>query len=152
MTDCSCSSCVGACRSNPGWPTPAEAARFIADGHAKKLMCDWLEASEVIGNDDRIYLLAPAAHGHEGEFAPEMSFFDFFFTKGRCVFLTEENRCSVHDHKPMQCRMAMPCQGDCNQFGNGYSNWEVAKLWDTDEGRGLVTGWKRAVGLVEDAG
>jgi hypothetical protein len=29
------------------------------------------------------------------------------------------------------------------------SNYEMARLWDSDEGRGLVDQWKKAVGLEE---
>lgn len=148
MTDCSCKDCVGACKANPGWPTPAEAARFIAEGLASRLMCDWLEPSSLIDTDERIYLLAPASRGHEGDFAPEMDFLDFAFKKGRCVFLDRKDRCEVHDRKPLQCRMTLACGSEpLNRLGNGYSNYDIAKLWNTDEGRALVADWKRAVGV-----
>jgi Fe-S-cluster containining protein len=157
VRDCSCSSCVQACRDNPGWPTPEQAARFIDDGLAMRLMLDWLEPSSGhdVDNDERIYILAPASIGHEGEYAPEMEggIFALFigWTKGRCTFLTKESKCEVHDRKPIQCRAALACVHDHAEARKATSNYAVARLWFTDEGRALVARWREIVGL-EDGG
>jgi len=31
------------------------------------------------------------------------------FERGRCTFLTDENKCSIHEVKPSECREALSC-------------------------------------------
>lgn len=135
---CKCSVCVGACEKNPGWMSPPEAMRAIAAGYGGQLMVDWWEPSANYGNDERIYLLCPASAGHQADMAPEMSFFDFSFTKGRCTFL-EDGLCAIHDSgfKPMQCRTMIH-----DEEQSGYaSNMEMIRLWDNAEAQRLVVAY-----------
>lgn len=143
---CTCTACVGACRRNPGWMTPAEASIAIAAGHAGKLMRDWLEPCDKLGNHQRIYVLAPAAAGHSGGDAPELNWLECMMgtaAKGRCVFLTARNRCAIHasGFKPIQCRASLCCQDD--QDSSDFDNYAVARLWNTRRGRQLVTRCRR---------
>lgn len=142
MTDqaCDCDRCRQLCTRNPGWFTPAEARAAIDEGYADRMMRDWLEPCEEVGNTMRIYVLAPAAYGYEGGDAREMSFFDFDFHKGWCV-LQHNGLCEIHDtmFKPIQCRTAFGCDRDSDAF---VDNYDVARLWDTDEGRDVVAAWE----------
>ena len=138
MPTCSCNKCVSLCERNPGWMTPDEALKAIAAGHAKRLMCDWLEPCHEVGNKERIYVLAPASIGCEGKYAPEFPSFTFYSMakKGRCTFLN--NRlCDLHttDYKPMQCRETMGCGSI------GLDNYEMARMWDNDQGRKTIAWW-----------
>ena len=140
---CTCPECVSCCERNPGWMTPEEAVKSITAGLGWKLMRDWLEPCSEVGNEDRIYLLAPASIGCEGADAPEFSFADMLFgkaNKGRCVFL-EDGLCGLHatDYKPRQCRETMGCVP-----GVGPDNYEMARLWDTDEGREALILWSNS--------
>jgi Fe-S-cluster containining protein len=152
VIECRCAACTQLCRNNPGWPTPTEAEDMITHGYGDRLMLDWLDPSSRLGNDDRIYVLAPASFGREGKNAPEMdemmggnsgSFMALFLgpppIKGRCVLLTDDGRCEVHgtSMKPTQCRSALGCKRVV-----GFDNFEMAAHWNTDEGRRVVEAWK----------
>lgn len=140
---CACKKCVELCRRNPGWMTPQEARAAMAAGYAPRMMRDWLEPCAEVGNDARIYVLAPASRDCEGRDAPELDLFSCDTEKGRCVLLTREGKCEIHDSgfKPIQCRTALGCQRNVGQI-----NYETARLWDNDEGRAAVAEWMRAVG------
>lgn len=71
VESCTCADCRRGCQRNPGWFTPEEARATIAAGYTSRLMRDWLEPNSRLGNDERIYVLAPASLGSEGEDAPE---------------------------------------------------------------------------------
>ena len=147
---CHCDECVRLCRGNPGWFTPAEAILAMEAGLGQRLMRDWLEPSHKLGNDERIYVLSAASLGFEGRNAPEIgdtpefcfaAFFLGYAKKGRCTFL-ENNRCAIHDSgfKPKQCRECLGCQKN-----NGPDNYEMARHWDTDEGRAALKMWAEIV-------
>jgi Fe-S-cluster containining protein len=108
-------------------------------------MKDWLAPSVELGNEDNIYVLCPAQEGRECGEAPFMK--GFGMGHGPCVLLTGDGKCSVHDHKPTQCRMTFCCDKsqDDNRHGNGYSNFDIAELWDTSKGRALVKRWEKIV-------
>lgn len=137
---CHCDDCVGLCYRNPGWMTPAEAMQAMDAGLAHRLMRDWLEPSSKLGNTERLYVLAAASEGCEGRDAPEFDFAALFLgytKKGKCTFL-EEDRCSIHDSgfKPKQCRESLGCENGC-----GPDNYEMARHWDSDEGRAVLDRW-----------
>lgn len=140
---CKCDRCVSLCRRNPGWMTPEEAQKAIEAGFAKSLMRDWLEPCDEVGNEERIYLLAPASEGCEGQDAPEFDFFTFLtntnLCKGPCVLL-EDGLCKIHDSgfKPIQCRE------NHGHGKDGYvvTNYDVAKLWDTEIGKQTLANWE----------
>lgn len=154
--ECDCAKCRDACRHNPGWFLPEEARKAIKAGYAPKMMRDWLEPSRQLGNDDRIYVLAPAALGCEGDDAPELmiySVFDMFkpYEKGRCVLHTKDGLCEIHasGFKPFQCKAVTIC-GSAPYDGNGPAgNYEIARAWNTDLGRAVVAEWQEATGEHE---
>ena len=151
LNDCKCPVCIGCCQRNPGWFTPDEARAAIAAGLAGKLMRDWLEPCATVGNEERIYLLAPASVGCEGKDAPEFSFVQMFSMsahKGPCVLL-KDGLCSIHDsgYKPIQCRLSFACD-DAHSKAAGYpDNYAVARIWQSKEGRAVLRAWKREVKL-----
>ena len=154
---CDCAKCRTLCERNPGWMTPDEARAAIAAGFARSLMCDWFEPDYEVGNDDDVYVLCPASEGYGGQLAPEMpgggDFFSSYmlaqtWSKGRCVLLTPEGHCRIHGSgfKPIACRMTFGCNNvDTNARGHPASNYEIAKLWNTEEGRRVVDIWERTV-------
>jgi Fe-S-cluster containining protein len=122
--------------------TPQEANHLMDLGLAPRLMKDWLEPCKQVGNDHRIWTLAPASIGYEGQEAPDMPFEAIFtmkpWSKGQCTFL-QNGLCEIHDHKPTQCRLAYGCQMEKNE--TCPSNYDLAKLWDNEEGRRAVARW-----------
>jgi len=145
---CTCDKCVSCCTRNPGWMSPEEATAAIKAGYAARMMRDRLYPDDRYGNDENIYILAPASQGCEGQDAPEpLCLFDYFmgWCKGRCTFLNAENRCDIHDSgfKPIQCREALACTPSSRTGREG--NFAVARLWDTPEGRTTLALWEAAL-------
>ena len=139
MPTCSCTNCVSLCERNPGWMTPEEALKAMASGYAHRLMRDWLEPSFQAGNEELIYVLAPASIGCEGSDAPDFDLFSLFSgtaAKGKCTFLNN-GLCDLHatDYKPMQCRESMGC------VNIGLDNYEMARMWDNVQGREAIYLW-----------
>lgn len=144
MTGCTCEQCVAACANRPCWGTPEDIGKLLDLGMADRLMLDWW----VGGLDDDadwedVYIIAPACQGHEGDKAPEMGLSNFGSSFGRCVFLADDDRCEIHEHKPREGREAYPCQAGID---HGKLHKDVARTWDTDEGRLVVLRWKQTVG------
>jgi len=144
---CSCQKCVRLCICNPGWFTPKEAQAAIRAGLGNRLMCDWLEPSSEAGNEERVYVLAPAAIHREGRMAPEFSFQSRILgtaRKGRCTFLVLENaKCAIHDSgfKPLQCREAFGCW----ENKKWPDNFAIARLWNTEQGRSVCKEWRASL-------
>lgn len=115
---------------------------MIDEGLAPKMMLDWLAPCMEVGNDDPIWLLAPASQGCGGLVAPLLT---FSRGKGRCVFLIQK-RCAIHDRKPVQCRATLACVPDGEDEWEQNDNYAVARLWDNDEARALILRWEEIVG------
>lgn len=103
---CRCSYCQKACEHKPGWFMPGEAEKVadflgmsLQDLFKQKLMVDWYEG--LLGPLNPGFVLSPAVVGEEPgvEFPAQPT--------GRCVFLTEDKRCSIHPVKPFECRQAI---------------------------------------------
>jgi hypothetical protein len=129
----------------------------IEAGLAPKLMLDWYD-----GDDGKIYIIAPASDGCEGELAPEMDDDEPFYirfiipwNKGRCVLLSDQRLCTIHDSgfKPHQCRLSFSCDTriDYNVEESSYGNKVVSDQWNTDIGRAVVVEWKIAVNFAEES-
>lgn len=128
-TACDCDECVEMCERRPCWGTPEEIDQLIQLGYGNRFMCDyWVDTL-----DCDINIIAPAIVGYEGKAAP-------FWPQGRCTFLTDDNKCELHDtgFKPKEGRLAI-----CGEAGTPDNlHEEVAMQWDTDEARDLVTRWE----------
>lgn len=141
---CSCSACRRMCK-RPCWPIPAEVQPLIDAGEGKRLMLDWWEGDFHGGEHDRVYLVSPASPGCEGGTAPEMEFTDLFSVMlggstplhAGCVF-DDGKGCVLHARglKPLEGRAA-------HHAGKQGSNLhkDVAREWDTEEGRTVVAQW-----------
>ena len=153
---CQCDRCIRCCKNNPGWFTPGEAIKAIRAGFAGKMMRDWLEPSEKVGNKERIWVLSPAASGFEGRDAPEMDFSSFFqvlshtWKRGRCVML-QGRRCSIHasGFKPIECRITFGCSATAPKRSSHSS---IAKLWRGPLGAKALRLWQERVRAERKAG
>jgi Fe-S-cluster containining protein len=104
MTECKCESCSGACGQKPGWFLPGEPEKLaeylgisLRKLFRKKLSIDfWCNRDAT-----DVFIVAPATvkstPGAEYPFDPY----------GRCVFLTDEGDCEVHEAKPFECKAYM---------------------------------------------
>lgn len=139
--DCACHECVSRCRAYPGWMSPENAKAAIEAGMYGRLMLDWWEPDERLGNKERVFVLAPASAGAEGQLAPDT--FDFVFgDNNECTFLTKDNRCEIHNsgYKPVQCVTTMACKNE------GLDKIDIVRDWDTDAGREIVKLWRVETG------
>lgn len=135
--------------------SPEEAKKAIEAGLAEKLMCDWLDPSEEVGNTERVFLLCPASGSRGGAMAPEWnemygytgSIMDMFaqIYKGRCIFFHGQ-LCTIHTSgfKPKQCREEFGCNDE-----QLMDNYKMARLWFDEAGQQLVRDWQKLVGLKE---
>lgn len=102
---CVCKKCTDGCRQRPGWfrPGEAEQAAELLGVTLSKLFQAKLAVDAWVGSEGGLpetFVLAPAlvtaTPGQEYPFNPT----------GRCVFLTEEDRCQIHVAKPYECAVA----------------------------------------------
>lgn len=99
-SSCECQKCVNMCaNSRPCWGTPDDIKKIIDAGYGNRLMTDWYSGEST--NHEEILLETPAIVGYEQSMAPN-------YPIGRCTFLTENNKCELHDKglKPIEGRMA----------------------------------------------
>ena len=124
VQSCTCAACIRCCERTPGWFAPGEAesaATLLGMGFdefkQRFLIVDYWVASP---ND--IDVLSPRKVGVETD-QPRASW-GYAFEHSKCVFLTAENRCRIHQSKPIECREALEC-------GNSQSRGreKIAEMW-----------------------
>jgi len=122
MTGCTCATCRSFCERHPGLFAPGQVERLaeylslsVQEVFARHLVAEW-------STDGRIMALRPATVSEQAGSAVEAPA-DF---PGRCVFLTDAGRCSVHATKPLECRRADHEYSDSR--ARALHN-KVGKLW-----------------------
>lgn len=114
MDACSCEKCVSACRRDPGRLIPGDVKKiavFLNIGE-KELLERYLVRIPAKGGNRRLHFLAPAKI-KAGRFlaAPGTVVPDYYDGEnGRCVFLTPEGACGIHEVKPFECASYMGCK------------------------------------------
>ncbi len=122
---CSCAACIKCCtKGNPGWfaPGEAESAARLLGMTFEEFKREFLIVDYWIGDHDEIDVLAPRKV--EIETHRVRASWGYTFHSGRCVFLTEENRCNIHQAKPLECRETFGCDK-----GQGRSREDISKMW-----------------------
>lgn len=120
-TECACADCIAFC-ARPGHLTPADLFAIVdvlmADGRiqTRQDVFEFLRASKgaVVGD---------AATGHRwriGTITPKVK------EDGTCIFLTKDNRCSIHAVAPFGCRFFDPHMD--NIEGNRRSMWGLKQI------------------------
>lgn len=119
---CVCTECCLACTYKPGWFAPGEAERVaeflkisMKELFDQYLMVDWWS-----DYPHDIFNLSPAIIGHSGGTAPGRP-------TGCCIFF-KEDRCSIHEVKPMECRLGFGCSKDVFTESNSVHK-KVADTW-----------------------
>jgi hypothetical protein len=151
VSECSCRKCQDIChRSRPCWGTPDEIQKIIDAGHGDMLQADWYDDHTV--DYKTVWILSPAAPGHEKDVAP-------YNPMSGCTFHGRDGLCKIHDIKPIEGRWAMACN---NNTGNDpmkhhggmavrIVHESIAISWNTPEAQEMVRKWaeKYGVTLVE---
>ncbi len=131
IESCTCAECVSCCTRTPGWFAPGEAEKAAAlvgmpfdEFRSAFLVLDYWEG----GDDGRIFVLAPGKVEIEEKArgAQRPVTWGYAFRRGRCVFLSEDDRCRIHEAKPMECRGALACGSGDRSCGRS----EIAKMWE----------------------
>lgn len=133
--ECSCDQCINCCNLRPGWGTPKEILNLIENGLANKLSLDYYES----GNIKHVEIIVPAIDGCGGGRVP-------LWPTGTCMLLVD-NKCSIHDDKPLECSIA----GCCGPPDTYYMKWReesIIKLWLGDEGKAVVNKWQASLGKL----
>jgi hypothetical protein len=121
---CMCDVCKNMCKYRPCWPTPDEADDLLNRGLEYYLMEDYWE------DESDINIICPAIVGYGGHAAPS-------WPVGRCVFLSDNDLCILHNNgKPLEGREAI------HNYVNRELHGDIAKMWDTPQGRKVVRQWR----------
>lgn len=144
---CSCVDCQSMCR-RPCWPIPSDVQALMEAGEGNRLMLDyWVGGFDDDTKYDNIYVICPANPGHEGANAPEGGF-ELLFRPlqsslySGCVF-QKDGLCELHERqlKPTEGRAAH------HALNQPKLHEEVARYWDTEDGRNVVAAWCERVGM-----
>lgn len=161
VTCTGCTAGIEMCSSRPCFGTPEEFEKIIEAGFADKLRIDYYYRGSK-GKKD-IEFLTGAAYEQDVDKWLELkrnpefkitddipyktiySHYSPFWPGGRCVLLTEDNKCSLHelDLKPEQGRQACCKEENDTAKDNEY----YAKLWNTKKGRALVKRFKEMLNI-----
>ena len=115
MAACSCERCISACRRDPGRLIPVDVRKiavFLGIGE-KELSERFLVRIPAKGGNPRVrvHFLAPAKiKASRFLAAPGTVVPDYYAEEsGRCVFLTPDGMCQIHEVKPFECAAYMGC-------------------------------------------
>lgn len=130
MGACTCEYCVGACHNVPGWFMPGQVEKLAK--RAKLSLLDYFTKFLVleywVNGDSNIYVLTPSK---SWQTPGTKAKWNSAYHPGKCIFLDDKDRCSIHKFKPFECAKL-----DCSKV---YSNprrrialvWK--KFWVTNE-------------------
>lgn len=110
MESCTCDECKSACNHIPGWFKPSEIFKVaeylgltVQELFDKYLGINYYLATDRNQLEKDVFVLTPATTKMEGG--------DMFpwVGKGTCVFLDENELCSIHPVKPFECAQTLGC-------------------------------------------
>jgi len=130
-TECDCEECKDCCWRNPGWfgsIKEIEGAAKIKNMSVKEFCKEYLIQEWWAGNKEHLSIPAPRRNFERGK-KEESNNFDrndeiknngkgfvratwgHNFLKGwACIFLTDDEKCSIHKSKPGECKDVFACQ------------------------------------------
>jgi Fe-S-cluster containining protein len=142
MEACRCEKCASACRRDPGRLVPSDLKKIAAflGISEKELLSGHLVRIPARGRDRHVHFLAPAKM-KAARFlaAPGTVVPDYYGEeKGRCIFLSDEGLCRIHEVKPFECAAYMGCRHTF--LGRPYKEKEVEAFF--------VARWRKFQGLT----
>ncbi|MFH0975816.1 MAG: YkgJ family cysteine cluster protein [Spirochaetota bacterium] len=114
MENCSCNECISACHNDPGRLVPEDISKLsrLLGISGSDLENNYLVRVSVISNGHTTNALAPAKKKGQRFIAPPGTIAPDYYAeeKGRCIFLDDKDRCTVHEAKPFECGAYMGCR------------------------------------------
>ncbi|HEX7501941.1 MAG TPA: YkgJ family cysteine cluster protein [Acidobacteriota bacterium] len=114
MDACACEKCVSACRRDPGRLIPGDVKKIAAflKLSEKELLELHLVRIPAKGKNRHIHFLAPAKMKAARFLAAPGTVVPDYYERedGRCVFLSPEGSCLIHEVKPFECAAYMGCR------------------------------------------
>jgi Fe-S-cluster containining protein len=139
---CACEKCVSACRRDPGRLIPADVKKIAAflKLDEKELQERYLVRIPAKDQTRNIHFLAPAKiKAARFLAAPGTVVPDYYDKeKGRCVFLSPEGSCLIHEVKPFECAAYMGCRHTF--LGRPYIEKDVETFF--------VARWRKAQNII----
>lgn len=147
VTCTGCTAGIEMCHSRPCMEGPEEFEKIIEAGFADKLRVDYYHTKKrnIEFITGAVYERIIGSPVDKPEYQTTYKHYTSWWPGGKCVLLTEDNKCSLHelDLKPEQGRQA------CCKEDNDVSkdNEYYAKLWNTKKGRALVKRFKELLNI-----
>jgi Fe-S-cluster containining protein len=114
MENCNCNECISACLNDPGRLIPDDIPRLshLLKISERDLENNYLVRVSVTSNGHTAYALAPAKKKGRRFIAEPGTTAPGYYSeeKGRCIFLDDNDCCSVHEAKPFECGAYMGCR------------------------------------------
>jgi Fe-S-cluster containining protein len=114
MEYCNCKECISACLNDPGRLIPGDIPKLsrLLKIPESDLENNYLVRVPVTSHGHTIHALAPAKKkGKRFIAAPGTTAPDYYAEEmGRCIFLDDNDHCSVHEAKPFECGAYMGCR------------------------------------------
>lgn len=140
MDACACEKCVSACRRDPGRLIPADVQKLAAllGIGAEELKREYLVI--IPARNSHVRFLAPAKIKAARFLAAPGTVVPGYYAeeKGRCVFLSAEGTCRVHEAKPFECAAYMGCRHTF--LGRPYKEKEVEAFF--------ISRWRKFQDLI----
>ncbi|MHA1951818.1 MAG: YkgJ family cysteine cluster protein [Candidatus Thorarchaeota archaeon] len=142
---CKCPECIECCERRPGLFIPGEARKLarhmklsLQELFNKYLVVDFYAGDPDGGEYDEILCLTPCnVNSTPGT---KLSFADRFRSYDRCIFLTDNEECSIHKFKPYECKYTLGCSSEREK---PTSFADIARRWKTKTGKKEIkTVWK----------
>ena len=142
MDACACEKCVSACRRDPGRLIPGDVKKIAAflELSEKELLERHLVLIPAKGKNRHVRFPAPAKiKAARFLAAPGTVVPDYYDQeKGRCVFLSAEGACLIHEVKPFECAAYMGCRHTF--LGRPYKEKDVEAFF--------VSRWRKAQNII----
>ena len=136
---CRCTECISACKRNPGVFAPGEAeeaAKLLGmsfeEFKEKYLILDYWTN---VDTWEDIFVYSPKKVYMDS--SHRVASFGSRFEHSPCVFLTQDEKCMIHEAKPMECARAYCCNQEKTKEKSLFE--EIKELWEKEENPLKVT-------------
>ena len=114
MSGCSCPDCVSACHNDPGRLLPSDLKKISSflKISEKELINTYLVKKPYKYKNTVVLIPAPVKLKGKNMLAQPGTVAPHYYEKekGKCIFLSDEGLCIIHEAKPYECSAYMGCK------------------------------------------